>query len=91
MDKIDYIRDELKKLYASNPNVHVSIKMTNPKANIKSAPAVIQGVYKCIFQMKENHAGPGRVHTFQYGDVLVGQIVIDELNFVPIDTALKKK
>lgn len=41
--------------------------------------AQITGVYKNIFQIEESSSGSLRRHTFQYSDVLIGQVVIDEL------------
>ena len=65
--------------------------MTHPKVIVEGTPAVIKGVYRNIFQIEENDSGHPNRHTFQYGDVLTGQIVIEELDYVPMISVLNKK
>ncbi|MBQ8178630.1 MAG: hypothetical protein IJ033_05495 [Clostridia bacterium] len=91
METIDYIKEEIKRLYETNPSIHVSVKAAQPKATVKNMPAIITGAYKCIFQIKEGANGRYRNHTFQYNDVLVGQIVIDEIGYKPLANPTKKK
>lgn len=40
----------------------------------------IVGVYPHIFQVEEAAGSPPRRHSLQYSDVLVGHVVISELN-----------
>lgn len=54
-------------------------------------PATLVGVYKNIFQIEQTVAGRVIRHTYQYGDVLVGHVVIRELDFVPMSSLLNKK
>jgi uncharacterized protein Veg len=50
------------------------------------------GVYKNIFQVEECDGGnAAKRHTFQYRDVLIGQVAIEELDFVPIPSSANKK
>ena len=92
MNNIDYIKSEIKRLYETNPNVHISVSRTHPKVIVDASPAKIVGVYKNIFQVEECEGGkmPTR-HTFQYGEVLIGQVVIEEFDYVPIVSILNKK
>lgn len=92
MDSMDYIKSGIEKLFKTNPNIHISVSKTHPKVIVDASPAKIVGVYKNIFQVEECESGkmPTR-HTFQYGDILIGQVVIDELNFVrPLNVLTKK-
>ena len=92
MDTMDYIKSGIEKLFKTNPNIHISVSRTHPKVIVDASPAKIVGVYKNIFQVEECEGGkmPTR-HTFQYGDVLIGQVTIEELNFVRPLNVLKKK
>ena len=84
MNNIDYIKSEIKRFYETDPNIHISVKPAHPKVMVEGTPARIVGVYKNIFQIEENDSGHPDRHTFQYGDVLIGQVVIEELDYVPM-------
>ena len=92
MDSMDYIKSCVEKLFKTNPNIHISVSKTHPKVIVDASPAKIVGVYKNIFQVEECEGSkmPTR-HTFQYGDVLIGQVKIEELDYVPIVSILNKK
>ena len=92
MDYIQQIKSGIEKLYKSNPSIHISVSKTHPKIIVDSSPAKIVGVYKNIFQVEEYESCkmPTR-HSFQYGDVLIGQVKIDELDYVPTVSILNKK
>jgi uncharacterized protein Veg len=91
MSTVEHIKSEIKRLYETNPNIHISVKMTHPKVIVEGTPAKLVGVYKNIFQIEENDNGHTNRHTFQYGDVLIGQVVIEELDYVPMASILNKK
>ena len=92
MNYIEEIKSGIEKLYKTNQKVHISTIRTRPKRIVTSSPAKIVGVYENIFQVEECVGGkvPTR-HTFQYGDVLIGQVMIEELNFVRPVSVLNKK
>ena len=92
MSTVEHIKSEIKRLYETDPNIHINVKMTHPKVIVEGTPTKIVGVYKNIFQVEECEGGklPTR-HTFQYGVVLIGQVVIEELDYVPIVSILNKK
>ena len=79
MDSIGYIKDKIEDIYKKDPRVRVSIRLSRPKIVLSEIDAQITGVYKNIFQIEESSSGSPRRHTFQYSDVLIGQVVIDEL------------
>jgi uncharacterized protein Veg len=89
---IEQIKSEIKRLYETNPNIHISVNRTHPKVIVDASPAKIVGVYKNIFQVEECEGDkmPTR-HSFQYGDVLIGQVKIDELDYGSTVSILNKK
>ena len=91
MSTVEHIKSEIKQLYETDPNIHINVKMTHPEVIVEGTPAKIVGVYKNIFQIEENDSGRPTRHTFQYGDVLIGQVVIEELDYVPMVSILNKK
>ena len=90
MNTVEHIKSEIKRLYETDPNIHIKVKMTHPKVIVEGTPAKIVGVYKNIFQIEENDSVHWNRHTFQYGDVLIGQVVIEELDYIPKVSILKK-
>jgi len=87
MYNIDSIKKHIKRLCETNPNIHISVKLTRPKAVAIDTPARIIGVYNNIFQIEEcGDSKPPARHTFQYGEVLIGKVVIKELDYVPVSS-----
>ena len=91
MSNIDYIKGEIERLYKTDPNVHVSVRLTHPRVEVENSPARIVGVYRNIFQIEENNRGTVSRHTFQYGEVLIGHVIILELDYLPMVSILDKK
>ena len=91
MSTVEHIKSEIKRLYETNPDIHINVKMIHPKVIVEGTPAKIVGVYKNIFQIEENDSGRPTRHIFQYGDVMIGQVVIEELDYVPMVSILNKK
>ena len=83
MNRIEWIKGVIKRLYETDPNIHVNVRITHPKVIVDGAPVKIIGVYRNIFQIEEYSSGRPIQHTFQYGDVLTGHIVIAELDPAP--------
>ncbi|MBQ7338802.1 MAG: hypothetical protein IJW40_10190 [Clostridia bacterium] len=91
MNTVEHIKSKIMRLYQTNPNIHINVKMTHPKVIVEGTPAKIVGAYKNIFQIEEHDSGHLNRHTFQYGDVLIGQVVITELDYVPTVSILNRK
>ena len=92
MDHIEQIKSGIEKLFKTNLKIHISVSKTHPKVIVDASPAKIVGVYKNIFQVEECEVGKMPIrHTFQYGEVLIGQVKIEELDYVPIVSILNKK
>lgn len=76
----EQIRSQISNLYRTSPTVHMEITLKNTRPPIPSGEMKIVGVYPHIFQVEEAAGGPPRRHSLQYSDVLVGHVVISELN-----------
>ena len=87
MTTVEYIRDEIKKLYKNSPNIHVRIKSS--RSSISSTPAIITGVYSNVFCLRETERKPCRIQTYQYADVLIGRVEIQELDYFPATNTKK--
>ena len=81
MDYLDSIRSGIEALYKTNPNVHINVKLARPKVILEDVSVVIVGVYRNIFQVEGKDGGRPTRYTFQYGDVLIGHVVIRELDY----------
>ena len=76
---IDAIRNDIRNLFETNPNIHVNVTMRHPKVSVQNGPAVIKGVYPNTFQLEETESGYTQRHSVQYNDVLIGRVEILEL------------
>ncbi len=79
MTDIEYIKNNIKKLYLKNPEVHLDVSYTHPKLHLENDPVVIKGVYANLFRIEEHSSGYVQCHSLQYADVLTGHIKIHEL------------
>ncbi len=81
----DIIKGQIKHLYETNPDIHINVRIIRPRVTVEEAPAKNVGVYKNIFQVEENSNGRLNRHTFRYTDVMIGQVVIKELDYAPVN------
>ncbi len=72
------VRERIKTLYETAPNVHVNIVTTTPKRILKSDPATIVGVSRYVFRIEEESCGVKRLHTVPYTDIMTKKIEIVE-------------
>lgn len=79
MSQLDLIREDVKKLYKTNPHIHMDVSITSPKISLKNAEATITRVFPHIFQISEESNGYVRKHTIQYADILINHIKILEM------------
>lgn len=79
MTNIELIKRGIKKLYETNPNVHLDVSLTHPKLYLTNDPVVIKGVYSNLFRIEERSSGYTQCHSLRYADVLTGHIKIHEL------------
>ena len=80
MTILDDIKIKIKRLYETNPDIHINFITTFPKIHLIDEPARITGVYKNVFTLEEYSKGNPQKHTFQYTDVFTKQVEIIELN-----------
>lgn len=83
MSVMDWIRFRIRKLYETDPHIHMNVRITHPKVNMNSVPVVIKDVYPNLFRIEEDHNGQRRCHSIQYAEVLMGQVSIPELGKIP--------
>lgn len=79
MTILDDIKAKVKKLYETNPDIHINIVVSYPKMCLVNEPAKITGIYKNLFKLEEYSKGSPHVHTFQYTDIYTKRIEIVEL------------
>ena len=82
MNYIEQIKNGIEALYKTNPSIHISVSKKHQRGVLESLHVNIVGVYKNIFQVEEFGKSKIRTRlTFQYEDVLIGQVEIEELDF----------
>lgn len=79
MTMLDIIKRQIKALYSTNPKIHLSVSLKNPRISFDNINATITGVYPNIFQIEEYTSGKPQQHILQYTDVFTKNIVIAEL------------
>lgn len=79
MSSLDLIKQDIRNLYETNPEIHVNVFISRPRLNLQNVSAVIKGVYPNVFRIEECSSGSPKYHTLQYVDILTQQIEIIEL------------
>lgn len=79
MTQLDIIREDIKKLYSENKEIHINVSLSRPKLTLLNQTVKIKGVYSHIFMIEECSTGAPKTYTLQYSDVLLGHIEIEEL------------
>ena len=77
MYNLTYIKAFIEELYQNSPDVYITVEIPRPKISVKKTRAVITGIYRNFFQIEEYDKGRPTRHTIQYGDVLIGHVVIE--------------
>ncbi len=75
----EQMRKKIKKLYETNPEIHLDISLTKPKLILKNAKAKIVGVYLHIFCIEEDSGRQTKRYSIRYADVMPGHIDVLEL------------
>ncbi len=81
MSTLDLIKAQIRNLYETNPNIHISISLTHPRISFTNDPVTIKGVYSHVFRIEEMSSGVPKCHALQYTDILTGQVKIEEMDF----------
>lgn len=79
MNPLEAIREKVRALHDSDPNIHVNVAIPRPKIKLDNRPAQILDIYPNVFRLKDNSMEDGKFYTVKYSDVLTGQIEIVEL------------
>lgn len=75
MTPYEKIKNGIKALHKSNPNIHISVSSAVLRGGLDCEPCVLKGAYPNIFTIEIG----GVLCSYPYTDVLIGQIKIDEL------------
>ncbi len=79
MTSLDAVKNELSRLFRTDPRVHVNVSLSHPKVCVQNEAVVIKGIYPHIFQIEEYSSGAPKCHTVQYSDLLTKNVEILEL------------
>ncbi len=80
MTALALLRQQVRRLYETNPSIHISGVILNPKTVFSNTAVKLVGVYPSLFEIEEALNGTAKRHTLPYTDVLIKHIVIEELN-----------
>lgn len=79
MNVLEEIREKIRGLFETAPQIHMDVSITHPRVELHGAPATIVGVYRNVFRIEECSTGICRNHTLQYADMVTDRIKILEL------------
>ncbi len=81
MSVLDIIRDRIRILYKTNPNIHVNVTLKRPyKTKLNNLAVVIKGVYPHMFQVEDSSEGVAKLHMHSYTDIVTKEVEILELS-----------
>ena len=81
MDNWEHIKNKIESLQKTAKEIHITVQMQHPKMIIENMTAEILGAYRNIFRVREKDSGYSRCFTFKYTDIMIGHVVINELDF----------
>ena len=80
MNVLDTIKNEIRKLYTTHPDIHVNVTLKRPhRKTLYHLPVVIRGVYPHMFQVEYQDGGTASIYMHQYTDIITKDIEILEL------------
>ncbi|MBQ8052778.1 MAG: hypothetical protein IJ198_03075 [Lachnospiraceae bacterium] len=81
MNVLDIIRDRIRILYKTNPNIHVNVTLKRPyKTKLNNLAVVIKGVYPHMFQVEDSSEGVAKLHMHSYTEIVTKEVEILELS-----------
>lgn len=81
MNVLDIIRDRIRILYKTNPNIHVNVTLKRPhKTKLNNLAVVIKGVYPHMFQVEDSSEGGAKLYMHSYTDIVTKEVEILELS-----------
>ncbi len=81
MSVLDIIRDRIRILYKTNPNIHVNVTLKRPhKTKLNNLAVVIKGVYPHMFQVEDSSEGVAKLYMHSYTDIVTKEVEILELS-----------
>ena len=81
MNVLDIIRDRIRILYKTNPNIHVNVTLKRThKTKLNNLAVVIKGVYPHMFQVEDSSEGVAKLYMHSYTDIVTKEVEILELS-----------
>ena len=80
MTSLDNIKEKIRKLYETNPCIHINVNIKNPRINLSCVNVTIKGIYPNLFRVEEKSGDISKTYTVQYKDVLLNRVEIIELS-----------
>lgn len=91
MSVLETIKDNIRLLYETDPDIHVNVVIKSPRRmKLINLPVTIKGVYPHMFQIEERSGRIPRLFTHLYTDVITKDIEILELT-CNIDQNIERK
>ena len=92
MSVLDIIRDRIRILYKTNPNIHVNVTLKRPhKTKLNNLAVVIKGVYPHMFQVEDSSEGVAKLYMHSYTDIVTKEVEILELSDITSQNVDQKK
>lgn len=80
MTALDNIKNSIRYLYKTHPDIHVNVTLKRPhRQTFSNLPVVIRDVYPHMFQVEYKEGGKARLYMHQYTDIITKDIEILEL------------
>lgn len=80
VNRLTCFRAQITYLCKNHPNVHIDLSVAKSRKKLVNVPAVITSVYPNIFFATLDEDGIKRNYTFQYADLLTGNLIVRELD-----------
>ncbi len=80
METTETLRNKIRFLYEKQITLHIDVRLSHPKIDIRGAAVVIKDVYPFLFRVETPDEKTKQCYTLGYQDVMTGNIRIAELD-----------
>lgn len=77
---LSVIKTQVKTLFLKKQKIHIDLSQKNKNKSLSHLSAEITGVYPNVFTVKAMKNGRETAYNFQYSDLLIHNVAIEELN-----------
>ncbi len=89
METTETLRKKITYLHEKHVTLHIDVRLSHPKIDIRGAAVAIKDVYPFLFRVETLEEKTKQCYTLGYADVMTGNIRIAELE--QLDRAIKKR